>query len=94
MTRPNGPLEIITSEVDENLMMNNVGKCYGSKKLALRISVEHYRYLVEQIVSLRQYGVRSLPDDVVLRRAAQIQQAKRTTRKGWPKGKKRETEGK
>ena len=47
--------DILTSADDERLMLNNVGRCYSDKTLALRVSVEHYRYLVEQVVSLRQH---------------------------------------
>jgi hypothetical protein len=46
---------ILTSEVDEDLMLTNMQHCYGGDTRALRVSVEHYRYLVEQIVSLRQH---------------------------------------
>lgn len=47
--------DIITSEHDENLMRQNLLQCYGQKTLAVRVSKEHYRYLVEQIVSLREH---------------------------------------
>lgn len=46
---------IMTSEVDEDLMLDNMQHCYGGDTLGFRVSVEHYRYLVEQIVSLRQH---------------------------------------
>ena len=49
------PVEIIQSASDEKLMRTTLLKCYGSKALAFRVSSEHYRYLAEQIVSLREH---------------------------------------
>ena len=46
--------ELLTSEVDEKLMRGNLLKCYGAKKLAFRVSKEHYKYLAEQVVALRE----------------------------------------
>lgn len=46
--------ELLTSEIDEKLMRSNLLKCYGTKTFALRVSTEHYRYLVEQIIALRE----------------------------------------
>lgn len=51
---PNPP-QILMCAAEELLWHGNIGKCYGSKTLKLGISVEHYRYLVEQIVSLRMF---------------------------------------
>jgi hypothetical protein len=53
--------EIMQSETDEKLMLSTMLDCYGTKRpLALRVSTEHYRYLVEQIISLRQSAKRAL----------------------------------
>ena len=60
ITIPNIP--ILTSEVDERLIMNNIGHCYGGPTLGFRVSVEHYRYLTEQIISLRQWIMREHPE--------------------------------
>ena len=46
---------LIPSDVDETVMRRNLLKCYGTKKLAFRVSKEHYRYLAEQVVSLRAH---------------------------------------
>lgn len=47
--------DLLTSEIDEKLMLSNLLKCYGTRPLGFRVSKEHYRYLGEQIVSLRQH---------------------------------------
>ncbi len=45
---------IITSEADEALMRNTLLKCYSEGPLTFRVSKEHYLYLAEQIISLRE----------------------------------------
>ena len=45
---------LLESEVDEALMRENLLKCYGSAFHGFRVSTDHYRYLAEQIVSLRE----------------------------------------
>ena len=58
------PSEILTSEIDEKLMRDNLFKCYAAQPgLAFRVSKEHYRYLAEQIVSLRVHIKRALHAD-------------------------------
>lgn len=47
--------DIMTSETDESLMRENLLQCYGQKTLAFRVSKEHYLYLTEQIISLREH---------------------------------------
>jgi hypothetical protein len=49
-----GPAELITSDVDEALMRANLLQCYGTRVLGFRVSTEHYRYLAEQVVALRE----------------------------------------
>lgn len=44
---------LITSEDEETLMRHNLAKTYGTKVLGFRVSVEHYRYLAEQVIALR-----------------------------------------
>jgi hypothetical protein len=46
---------LIQSEVDERLMLDTLSKCYSAGPLAYRVSAEHYRYLAEQIVALREH---------------------------------------
>lgn len=48
-------IPLLTSDIDEKLMRNTVAKCYGTYSRGFHVSAEHYRYLVEQIVSLRQF---------------------------------------
>ncbi len=50
---------IAESEIDESLMRGTLLKCYGTKTQAFRVSREHYRYLAEQIVALREHLKRS-----------------------------------
>jgi hypothetical protein len=45
---------LLTSEPDETLMRKTLLKCYGSKTHGFRVSAEHYRYLAEQIIALRE----------------------------------------
>jgi hypothetical protein len=45
---------LMTSETDESLMRNTLLKCYSEGAHAFRVSKEHYRYLAEQIISLRE----------------------------------------
>ena len=45
---------LIQSALDEALMKSSLLLCYGDKVTGLRVSTEHYRYLAEQIVSLRR----------------------------------------
>ena len=47
--------ELLTSETDERLLRANLLECYGTKTLAFRVSKEHYRYLAEQIIALREH---------------------------------------
>jgi hypothetical protein len=51
---------LIQSPLDEELMKRTLLKCYGSKVIGIRVSTEHYRYLAEQIVSLRVHIKRAL----------------------------------
>lgn len=46
-------IPILTNEVDEQLMRETLGRCYSQDPKGFRVSAEHYRYLAEQIVSLR-----------------------------------------
>jgi hypothetical protein len=46
---------LIMSETDEQLMRKNLLKCYGTKTLGFRVSTEHYRYIAEQVVALREH---------------------------------------
>jgi hypothetical protein len=58
------PIEtaLITSDIDEQLIRTNLNKCYGTQVLAFHVSKEHYRYLAEQVISLREHLKRqSLP---------------------------------
>ena len=48
-------IPLLTSDVDEKLMRGTVAKCYGAYSRGFHVSAEHYRYLVEQIISLRQF---------------------------------------
>jgi hypothetical protein len=50
---------LITSADDERLMRTNLLKCYGTATTGFQVSVEHYRYLVEQVVALREYVKRN-----------------------------------
>ena len=45
---------LLTSEPDEALMRETLAKCYGTKTIGFRVSAEHYRYLAEQVVALRE----------------------------------------
>lgn len=58
MTNP-----LLMSEDDEKLMLSNVMKCYDTRKYRISCSTEHYRYLVEQIVALRQV-IKRAPESV------------------------------
>jgi hypothetical protein len=51
--------QILRSDIDEQLMKSTLLKCYGSTQ-AFRVSSEHYRYLAEQVVSLREH-IKRLP---------------------------------
>jgi hypothetical protein len=51
------PLSVLLD--DEKLMRTNLQKCYSSDTLAFRVSAEHYRYLAEQVISLRTHIKRS-----------------------------------
>ena len=53
--------EILTSGIDEKLMRETLLECYGTKAFAFRVSKEHYRYLAEQVISLREHVRRSVP---------------------------------
>jgi len=46
-------VSILTNEVDEQLMRETLGRCYSKDPGGFRVSAEHYRYLAEQIISLR-----------------------------------------
>jgi hypothetical protein len=46
---------IITSEIEETIMRAKLLKCYGTRLPYFRVSREHYRYLAEQIVALREH---------------------------------------
>jgi hypothetical protein len=52
-------MTILQNEVDEALMRKTVSQCYGTRVTGFHVSTEHYRYLVEQIISLRQQWKRS-----------------------------------
>lgn len=45
---------LITSELDEALMRKTLLKCYSVDARGFRVSTEHYRYLAEQIIALRE----------------------------------------
>lgn len=45
---------LIISDIDEELMRNTLLVCYGTNTLGFRVSSEHYRYLAEQVVALRE----------------------------------------
>jgi hypothetical protein len=49
------PIPFIVLDDDEKLMQANLQKCFSTDTLALRVSVEHYRYLAEQVISLRTH---------------------------------------
>ncbi len=51
---------LIESDLDEKLMRKTLLNCYGTTPKAFRVSSEHYRYLAEQIVSLREHIKRSV----------------------------------
>jgi hypothetical protein len=56
-------MSILQSPDDEALMQKTLQHCYGTKVMGLHVSTEHYRYLVEQIVALRQQWKRAqFPD--------------------------------
>ena len=44
---------ILTSDIDEALMRSTLLRCYGARHHGFHVSVEHYRYLAEQIIALR-----------------------------------------
>jgi hypothetical protein len=46
--------DLLTSEDDEVLMRSTLLKCYGERPLAFRVSKEHYLYLAQQIIALRE----------------------------------------
>lgn len=46
--------KILKSQDDESLMKANLLKCYGTQVQGFRVSTEHYRYLAEQVISLRE----------------------------------------
>lgn len=45
--------DVLRRDVDEALMKENLIKCYGTRVTGFHVSAEHYRYLAEQIISLR-----------------------------------------
>ena len=53
------PAELVRSDLDERLMKSTLLKCYDANALGFQVSAEHYRYLAEQIVSLREHIKRS-----------------------------------
>ena len=56
-----GEENLIKSESDEALMRHTLFQCYSEGSKAFRVSKEHYRYLAEQIVSLREHIRRYIP---------------------------------
>lgn len=48
-------IPLILSDVDEKLMRSTLGQCYSTYSRGFHVSAEHYRYLAEQIVSLREH---------------------------------------
>jgi hypothetical protein len=46
---------LIPSETDEGLMLKNMIACADPRTQALRVSVEHYRYLAGQIILIILY---------------------------------------
>lgn len=55
MDKPETTIPLITSESDEKLMRANLLKCYSDRSLGFHVSLEHYRYLAEHIVALREH---------------------------------------
>lgn len=49
------PFPIAVSALDEVLMKKSVLQCYSDKVKGLRVSTEHYRYLAEQVIALREH---------------------------------------
>jgi hypothetical protein len=49
---------IFRSELDEKLMHENLLKCYGASPTGFHVSTDHYRYLAEQVISLREEAKR------------------------------------
>ena len=47
-------MDLKTSEEDETLMRATLLKCYSEGPYAFRVSKEHYLYLAEQIIALRE----------------------------------------
>ena len=52
---------ILTSDIDEALMRSTLLRCYGARHHGFHMSVEHYRYLAEQIIALRVHIKRAAP---------------------------------
>lgn len=56
---------LLRNENDEELMRRTLLKCYGTKPpFAFRTSKEHYRYMAEQIIALREH-IRRNPSPAV-----------------------------
>ena len=68
-------IPLVTSDDDEALMRTTLQKCYGTKMQGFRVSAEHYRYLAEQIVALREHIKRmpqheAQPSEISLKKIA------------------------
>jgi hypothetical protein len=51
-------IAVLRASGHEALLRNMILKCYGAKTTGFQVSSEHYRYLAEQIVALREHDKR------------------------------------